>query len=193
MKMLLGAAAVAALLASTPALAQGAGPTELYGNVGYSQLRLDEALDLDIEDANIDFGAITGRVGAKFNPYFGVEGEAAFGVADEEVSEGATSASLGLNYEATGFAVGFYPVTPNFDVLARVGVGAAELEAELNGEDETGGFGSDGGSTVLAFGAGAQYFFDGVNGIRGDYTRFKGDDDGGLEADALSVAYVRKF
>ncbi len=44
----------------------------------------------------------------------------------------------------------------------------------------------------LTAGVGAQYFFDGNNGVRFDVTRHEYDDlDGGL--DSVAITYVRRF
>jgi len=68
MKSLMIAAATTALsVAAVPAVSQA---QEAYGTIGYA--------NVDADDANI--GAIQGRLGYRFNPYVGVEGEAAFGV-----------------------------------------------------------------------------------------------------------------
>ena len=42
------------------------------------------------------------------------------------------------------------------------------------------------------YGVGANYYFDGQNGLRGDWTRRDFEDDAG-EADVYSVSYVRRF
>ena len=44
----------------------------------------------------------------------------------------------------------------------------------------------------INYGVGAQYSW-GANGIRGDYTRHDFRGSGADEADAWTVAYVRKF
>ena len=42
------------------------------------------------------------------------------------------------------------------------------------------------------YGVGANYYLDGVNGVRADWTRRDFRDDRG-EADAYSVSYIRRF
>lgn len=191
MKALFGAAAAAALLIATPTFAQTFGGTEVYGNIGYTNARFDNIGGFDVEDADINTGAVTARLGARRGVNFGVEGELLVGVSDEEISDGLDRASIGINYGATAFLVGFLPITPKAELFARVGVGAVEIDAETSGP--TVGNASDSGTeAVFAYGAGAQYFFDGVNGVRGEYTRYNGDDDS-VESDALALSYVRKF
>ena len=72
---LFAAAAAATVLVAAPAFAQDASDVQWYGNLGYS------FYDTDIGDAQL--GGVQGRVGARFHPNFGVEGEFAgeFGVA----------------------------------------------------------------------------------------------------------------
>ncbi len=72
------------------------------------------------------------------------------------------------------------------DLLARVGYGTTKLEASAAG------FSADDSQESINYGVGAQYSFDGQNGIRADYTRYDFRDDGG-EADVWAVSYVRKF
>ena len=61
MKTLLLTTVAATLAIAAPALAQ-----DYYGGVSYSSTSVD--------DVDADIGSVTGRFGAKFNPYFGVEG-----------------------------------------------------------------------------------------------------------------------
>ncbi len=166
--------AVAALLAA-PAMAQNVVP-EYYGTLGYSQL--------DASDG--DLGAVTGRLGAKFNPYFGVEGEASFGVRDDSFNVAGVPVDIEHEYDLAAYAVGSVPITPNFDVFARVGYGTTELKASAAGFSAR----EDGES--WNYGVGANYFFDGQNGVRGDWTRRDFRNDGG-EADVWSLSYVRRF
>lgn len=164
MKSLVLAASAAAVLAiAAPAVASA--ETTWYGNIGYAGISADPA----------NLGAIQGRIGAQINPYIGVEGEAAFGVKDDDIS----GTKVKLNNEFGVYGVAKYPVNENFDVFARVGY--ARADAKVGGTS-----GNDDG---VAYGVGAQYLFDGANGVRADYTRydFLGD------ADVWSVSYVRKF
>ena len=189
MKALFGAAAVAAVLIATPTFAQSFGP-QTYINLGYTNFALDQIDNEDIGDVDFNLGLVTGRVGAKFNNYFGVEGELGIGVKDQEESNGASTFTTSINYGVAAFAVGYLPVSPNAELFARAGFGTTELEFEL--EDGRNSETDSGSETLFGLGVGAQYFFDGVNGIRGDYTRYTGDDES-AEFDALGVSYVRKF
>jgi len=165
---LFAAAAAATLLVSAPALAQDASSPEFYGNLGYS------FYDTDIGDAEL--GAVNARLGARFHRYFGIEGEAAFGVQDDTVA----GIDVGLNHSLAVYGVGFLPVTDRVDLLARAGWGNTDVEI--------GGVDTDDDS--FNYGVGAQFSFDDHNAIRGDWTRFDGDD---AQADVWSINYVRKF
>jgi outer membrane immunogenic protein len=164
----------AAALFAAPAMAQDASP--LYGSIGYATA--------DVE--GVDLGAVTGRLGYKFSPNFAVEGEASFGVSDDDVTVGATTVNVEHEYDAAVYGVGILPVTPNFELFGRVGYGTTEIEASAAGISA-----SDSGES-FNYGVGANYYFDGQNGIRADWTRRDFRDDGG-EADVWSLGYVRKF
>jgi hypothetical protein len=180
MKAFLAAASAAALASLAPVMAHAqdaAANTGLYGNLGYANTHAD--------DANL--GAIGARLGYRFTPYLGVEGELAGGVKSDDVNVGGVSAKVELQHAEAIYAVGFLPVAPNWDVLGRVGYGNTKLKASALGASA-----SDSGDS-WNFGVGAQYHWDGVNGVRADYTRqeFRGSDAG--SADVWSLAYSRKF
>lgn len=172
--ILLAAVAVAAV--SSPAFAQSIqGPT-YYGTLGYSQL----------DHSDGDLGAVTGRIGAKFSPYIGVEGEASVGVRDDDFNVAGVDGSIEHDYDAAAYVVGTLPVSPNLELFARGGYGTTKIKAELGGVEQE----ADGES--WNYGAGANYYFDGQNGVRADWTRRDFEDDAG-EADVYSLSYVRRF
>jgi opacity protein-like surface antigen len=175
---IVGAAAAAALAFAfaSSASAQDLKPT-FYGNLGYSFIQ---------GDGDVDLGAIHGRLGARLHPYFGVEGEAAFGVKDETQTAGANTATAKLSHELSAFAVAFLPLTPQADLFVRGGYGDVRGRLTLNGVSASENTGA------WAYGGGAQYLFDGKNGLRAEYTRFDLRHDNG-SADVWSVSYVRKF
>ena len=169
-------AAVAASAATLMAMPAAAQDTGVYGNLGYTAVDGDGGT----------LGAVGGRIGAKLHPNFGVEGELAFGVKDDEVTVGGAAVENKLEHSGAVYAVGFVPMTENFDLLARVGFGASKTEVtganfNVSSVDES-----------WNYGVGAQYRFDGVNGVRADWTRHDFNHDAG-EADAWTVSYVRKF
>ena len=178
MKILIAAASAAVLAALAPAAAQAQdAPTGVYGTLGYANANADD----------LNFGVIGGRLGYRLNNWLGVEGELGFGVKDETVNVAGTNVDLKLKHSEAIYGVGFAPLGPNTDLLARIGYGNTEIEGSAAGVSAS----EDGGS--WNFGVGAQHHFDGLNGVRVDYTRqeFTGDDAG--SADVWSIAYTRRF
>lgn len=164
MKNIVIATAAAALaLAAAPAFAQTA-PANFYGTLGFSR----------VEDSGLELGAVSARAGARFADYFGVEAEAAFGV------DGDTGVDIDRSFAA--YAVGFVPVNPQFDLVARVGYGTTRVDA----------LGVKTSEESWNYGVGGQYFFDAANGVRAEYTRYDFENGGG-KADVWGVSYVRKF
>ncbi len=155
--VLVAGAVVAAASAALSAQAQEA---NIYINGGYTQF----------DGNNVDLGAITGRVGVGFGPYFGVEGEASFGVDDD--------GGIELDNELGLFGFGKVPVSERFELFARLGY--SQIETSPGGDNDG-----------WAYGVGGQFFFTSVDGVRADFTRH--DLDNGGEVDAYSVSYVRKF
>lgn len=176
MKRTLTLASISISLLAAPAVAQSSG---WYGDVGYQFFEVDES------GVEADLGNITGHVGYNITPNLAVEGEAGFGVKDEDVTVAGTTAEVGLNYLVGAYGRVQAPISPNLTVFARAGLVNAELEAD------GGAIGSFSDSeTGAGYGVGGEFSFDGVNGIRADYTRYDIED---LEADAFMVAYSRKF
>ncbi|WP_421931942.1 porin family protein [Phenylobacterium sp.] len=177
MKSLIALAATAAVLAiPAAASAQSLSPTTVYGSLGYANANIDD----------VNLGTIQGRLGARFGQYVGVEGELAGGVKEDSVTISGIKVDLKLKHQVAIYAVGFLPLNPQFDLLARVGYGNSKLEASALGSSAA----DDGDS--WNYGVGGQYFFDDKNGVRVDYTRhdFKDSSD---NADVWAVAYTRKF
>ncbi len=170
-------ATAALTLVAAPAMAQSLSAPQVTGSVGYTVL--------DGDNANL--GAVTGRLTAKVTPYFGVEGEASFGVKDDDVSFGGVTGDISHEYDAAAYVVGTLPISPNFELFGRVGYGTTSIKAEVAGFTAT----EDGES--VNYGVGANYFFDNQNGVRADLTRRDFTDDNGGELDTYAVSYVRRF
>jgi len=191
MKILIAAAVAGLSVLPAAALAQTAAPTGVYGTLGYADAHTD----------GVDLGAIEGRLGYRFNNWLGVEGELAGGVKDDKSSQavggGTVDTKIKLQHEEAIYGVGFLPLSPQFDLLARVGYGDTRIKASATGTAGVGILPVSASQSVHGgswnYGVGAQYHFDGKNGIRGDYTRqeFTGDNSG--HADVWSIAYSRRF
>lgn len=169
------AAAIVTATIAAPAAAQSVSSPSWHGSAGYA--------NISTEDSDVNLDAVTGRIGARFTPYLGVEGEASLGLGDESLVPGV---DVKLNYDAAVYGVASYPVAQNFEVFGRVGYGTTEIEASGLGSTAT----VD--SESWNYGVGANYFFDGTNGVRADYTRRDFQDDNG-NADVWTVSYVRRF
>jgi len=165
MRYILAAATSAAVLGvAAPVLAQtdtqsGMG---VYGNLGWSGTQAQGTMTQ----------SITGRVGGRFNRYLGVEGEVTGGLGSDHRTFGAGTPSqtdLEVKQKLAGaaYAVGFLPVTPKFDILARVGYGASSYSIRPGATAAS----YDAHENGIRYGVGAQYFLDGSNGLRVDYTR----------------------
>jgi outer membrane immunogenic protein len=180
LKIALIAAAAASVLAvaafSAPAMAQDAASNTgvtWYGNLGYT----------GIDAAHTDLSAVDGRIGARFGAHFGVEGEAAFGVGHENAGAGT---NVRLNDEEAIYGVGYLPINPKVDLFARIGYGHQDFHF-------SGAFPGHENADSFNYGAGAQYFWDGKDGVRGEYTRVDSQGHGVPDANTWGINYVRKF
>ena len=160
MKLKLALAAASMLIAPAFMTANAQQSSGVYVSGGYTHFDGDGGAEL---------GAVTGRVGVNLSPNFAIEGEGSVGVKDDGGTE--------LDNELGVFVVGKLPISPAFDLFARVG--AARIETSPGGSEDG-----------VAYGAGAQWNLTSVDGIRGDWTRH--DYDAG-DVDALSLSYVRGF
>lgn len=181
--LLAGLAATAAALAAAPAFAQDHAltgpwwkPSDVYGSLGYTGINQGSPSGAHI-------GAVTGRVDARYGKYFGVEGELSGGVNNDQTRSG-LNGKLQSQYGA--YAVGYLPIMPNADLFARVGYAESNLKYKgVGGYSDT--------SESLNYGAGGQYFFDGQNGVRAEYTRQEASGHVAPNADTVSLSYVRRF
>jgi hypothetical protein len=180
MKYVLSAITVAVLGLAAPALAeeQMVAPTGLYGTFGYA----------GANQSGVDLGAIQGRIGYRFNNWLGAEGEVSGGVKDDRKSIApGVDAKFKLDHQEALYGVGLVPLSPQFDLIGRVGYGHSRVSAKADGISVADAADS------WNFGAGAQYYFDGKNGVRADYTREEFQRTDGGHADVWSVAYSRRF
>lgn len=176
MKTLMPAALAALSVAAIPALSHAQVSPEYYGSVGYGSTRADGA----------DVGALQGRLGAKLTPHFGVEGEVGVGVTDDKTYVAGAPVNVELKHQAAAYAVGYLPVTPQIDLLARAGYGTSKFKSSLAGVS------SSESQDSWNYGVGAQYKLDDKNGLRADWTKSEFTNSK-ADADTLAVSYVRKF
>ena len=153
-----------------PSLRGSYGPS-YYGNIG--------GIMYDVDD---DLFGIVGRLGVQ-KSWYGAEVEGSFGVNDDDIGGGIDAE---VDHSLAAFAVGRVPINRRFGALARVGYHTTQIGASNNTGSTSDDF--DG----IAYGAGLEYDFDNVNGLRFDYTRY--DLNGGAgTADSLAATYLRRF
>ncbi|HTK35135.1 MAG TPA: porin family protein [Caulobacteraceae bacterium] len=172
------AAAAAVFALASSASAQTLSAPKVYGNLGYTYVN-----DRD-SDANAN--VLTGRLGVRLHPNFALEGEAGFGIGSDTVTASGVSAKVKVDHTFAGYAVAYLPVTPQFELFARGGYGTTRISVK------SGTVSSAGSEDSWNYGVGGQYMFDGVNGLRADYTRHDFRNNAG-SFDAWGVSYVRKF
>ena len=189
MKSLVLAASAAALATcAMPAIASAqTAPTSVYATLGYA----------DADSSGVNLGAIQGRLGYRFNNWLGVEGELAGGVKGDHVdvptglvSPATVRADVKLRHEEAIYGVGFLPLTPQWDLLARVGYGNQKVKANAPG---FAGAEAEADGNSWNYGVGAQYHWDGKNGIRADYTRESFTHGSSGDANVWAIAYSRRF
>ena len=200
MKRLLATAAAAAICVGAPALASAqdapnTSNTGVYANLGWSHLMTN--------GANVE--GIQGRLGYRFIPYLGVEGELRGGLSTgnttRDYTTGAPPVTTGINtgvkqtIGGAGYAVGFLPLGNRLDLLARVGYGWSHYDLTPAG---LGKYGTN--EHGVRYGVGGQYLFDGANGVRVDWTREHMSNftvptglDVNNHADVIGVSFVHKF
>lgn len=174
-KALISAAALAAMLA----LASGAQAQEATTGA-YVNLNVGLA---DSGPANL--WGLGGRLGYRFHQNFGVEGEGSFGIKSDDATVLGVDADVKLKHQLAAYLVGFLPVNEKTDLIARVGYGTQKIKVSALGAS------ASGSEESVNFGVGVQHHFDGLNGIRADFTRQEFDGSG--NANVWSIGYSRKF
>ncbi|HEX3700621.1 MAG TPA: outer membrane beta-barrel protein [Phenylobacterium sp.] len=190
MKSLVLAASAAAAACAIPAIASAqtaTAPTGAYATLGYA----------DADTGGVNLGAIQGRLGWRFNNWLGVEGELAGGVKGDHLdvptglaSPATARADVKLRHEEAIYGVGFLPLSPQWDLLARVGYGNQTIKASAPGFP---GAAAEASGRSWNYGAGAQYHWDVANGIRADYTREEFTHGTSGHANVWAVAYSHRF
>lgn len=128
-----------------------------------------------------DLGAITGRGTWFVTDFLGLEGEASIGVKDDTVGPG----KVELDHSIGAFGVLRAPVTERFDIFGRLGYAWSELSASAPG---VGSASAD--FDGIAYGVGGRYYFTDRVGLRGDFTKYEGNNN---DADVFSIGAVVRF
>jgi opacity protein-like surface antigen len=168
---------VAAGLAAAAIIAPAAS-AQVYGGVGYSTFTADAGG----EDATV--GGVMGRLGFKSNPFFGVEGEVAIGIQEDNFDVLGTQVDVSLENSYGVYAVGWLPIPLVGDIFGRIGYADLSIEASALGTSV-----SDSGSG-LAYGAGIQLSSIPFTKLRLEYTRYQPDD---AEVDSFGISALLQF
>lgn len=161
-KFLIATVAVAMSAMAAPAFAQS-----IEGSIGIAT----------IDTYGVNLNAAHGILGWQSGSIFGAEAEAQVGFSKETITPGVEA---DLNFEFGGYATASANLGDNFALFARAGYAWVDAETST---------GVDLGDDGFAWGLGGKFFFDGLNGVRLDYTKFDFDND----QDVYSIAYVRRF
>ncbi len=167
LKIALATAAIAGFASTASAQDRGA-----YVNLGV------DAIEFDVYTASV-------KLGYNFNDYFGVEGQAGFGIGDQEIG----NIDVGVDNTFAGYGVLRFPLTEDFDFFTRVGYHTTQFGF-------SGAISADLDTDGLAAGVGGQYFYNGgQNGLRVEYTYLDIDSRAGSlgGGNVFSASYVRKF
>ena len=152
--MIAGLSVLALSGAATVASAQTTGSaanTGTYASVGILGEHSGRT-DTDLDGVNV-------RLGQRFTPNWGVEGEAAFGTNSDSNALG----KYRLRDKVGVYGVGYVPVG-EFDLFARAGIANTDLKRPDGApKDESG--------TSLDYGVGAQYHMAPTYAIRADWTQ----------------------
>lgn len=146
-------------------------------------------LNLGAEAVEFDSTNLTGRLGYQFTENFSIEGQGSLGIADDEVD----GFDVGVDNSLAAFVRGSVPLSDQFSLFARGGYHFTQFGVEGDGIDES--LDIEG----FAFGGGAEYMFDEMNGLRADVTFLDSEDnsingqDFSGTAETYSITYVRKF
>ena len=108
-KLVISTAVLAAAIA-TPASAQVVNDTGWYAGVGGTYYTAN--------DDDVDVTGATGRLGYRFTPNFGVEGEASFGIDGDTADVLGTPVDVDLDDQFGVYAVGFLPVSETLELVA---------------------------------------------------------------------------
>ncbi len=141
----------AATVASAQTTGAAAASTGTYGSIGITGEHSGRT------DTNLD--GVNVRLGQRFTPNWGVEGEAAFGTNSDSNALG----KYRLRDKVGVYGVGYVPVG-DFDLFARAGIANTDLKRpDAAPKDESG--------TSLDYGVGAQYHMAPSYALRADWTQ----------------------
>lgn len=165
----------AALLAAGAAQAQSQATNAVYGELGYTFVKVKD----DFFNVSFKPGAIRGIVGWDLHPNVAIEGMLAGGVSDDTTQgvKAKISRSYGL------YVVPKYSITPEFEVFGRLGYADSKIKLSSN-------IGSSSGSdSSFSWGLGAKYNFNKQFYGAVDYMSYFDKDSTTVTGATLSVGY----
>ncbi len=170
--------------AAPPAASPGANPfaTGWYGAIGFARN----------SGHGPDDSAITALAGWRFQPNLALEVELTDGLRDGGRPRPPASADPDPNhhdrgrmsFSAAAYGVAYLPVTPQLQLLARLGVGQTQFSGDPAHPGRL-------DLTSLNMGVGAVYNLNEANALRVDFTR-KAYDHHGDDSD-VGVSFVHRF
>ena len=105
---------------------------------------------------------------------------------DKGTTAGGVAYRNWVKHHVAGYAVGYLPITPAFDLFVRGGYGNTLVGSSV------GPLNTSLSRDSWTYGVGTQYFFTGGTGLRVDYTR-NDYRNGAGHADVLGASFVQKF
>jgi hypothetical protein len=198
MKAIYAVAVLCAVGAASPGLAQ---TPNVMGTASLGYTHTSEK-DVGEDEIALNNSLVTGRAGARFGGYVGLEGELSFGLSgnkDVFDFDGVTGSNTAkIKNGLAGFVLGAVPLSANANLLARIGYGRIKNELRVRGFAAA-GFPDedlDFKHNFVAYGVGGEFFFYRSTGIRGDFTIYdiKNDPEtsqGNLHA--FTISLVQRF
>lgn len=188
MKLIAIAAAASAMLLAGGAQAQmarSATTGTLYGELGYSQLKISEA------GTSVKPGMLRGIVGYNFNDNLAVEGLLGFGVRKDSATISFAGVPVGVEGDVKQM-YGIYvkpkaAVGDGFEVFGRIGYANTRLRATATAGGVTATDTSSDGS--LSYGLGANFNVAPRAYVGVDYMRYYKKDDVKIDGVTVSVGY----
>ena len=157
----------------------------LYFGAQYSQQSVD--------DADWDFGLVSGVAGYKFNDIFAIEGRLGVGVQDEEYSGALTRVKLGIDNSYSVLGKASWPLLETLSVYGIAGFNKTKYDININ--DEDGILDDSHSEDGLIYGAGAELRITSNLSINFEYAVLPelGDDEDNLDVDSLSTGITYRF
>lgn len=183
-KIVLASSAVAMMSAGT--LAQAQAPID-QGYLGANYVFLTYEEDGFSED--LDLGALVGKAGAKFTPYFAAELRGGFGVADESISANGATAELELDYLIGGYGVLGLPNESPVYPYVVLGYTKGKLSASASGPGGSASISES--ETDVSYGVGANFAVTEQFQVNAEYMNYFDKD--GVEISGVSVGATLLF